>query len=59
MPFVIGQRVRRLEDREVTGATVLSIKESPRQNDSDTTIVEIQYDEGGSGWWPEKTLVAE
>jgi hypothetical protein len=53
MPFVIGQRVDRIEDREVTGATVISI-----QGEGDAVIVEIEYDEGGTGWWPASTLSA-
>lgn len=47
MTFSIGDRVNRIEDREVTGATVISI---------DGESIEIEYDEGGSGWWPAETL---
>jgi hypothetical protein len=50
--FNIGDRVDRIEDRAVTGATILSIIE--RENE--TNIIEIQYDEGGSGWWPETSI---
>ena len=45
--FKVGDRVDRIENREVTAATILSI-----QQVGDDTILEIQYDEGGSGWWP-------
>ena len=38
----VGTRVNRLEDREVTGATVL---------ETDGENVLIEYDEGGQGWW--------
>ena len=41
--MVVGDRVNRLEDRDVTGATVLAVEGSN---------VEIAYDEGGTGWWP-------
>ena len=51
MMFAIGERVNRLENREVTGATVIAIEESP-----DGTIYKIEYDEGGTGWWPESAL---
>lgn len=45
--YNIGDRVDRIEDREITGATIISI-----QVTDDHIIVELQYDEGGSGWWP-------
>lgn len=45
--YQIGDRVERIEDREVTGATVIAIQET-----GDSIVVELQYDEGGSGWWP-------
>lgn len=45
--YNIGDRVDRIEDREITGATIISIQDS-----DDSIIVELQYDEGGSGWWP-------
>jgi hypothetical protein len=51
--FNVGDRVRRIENREVTAATVLSVQES-----GDRVSVEISYDEGGSGWWPEDCLEA-
>jgi len=50
MNFNVGDRVNRVEDREVTGGTVLQL---------DGENVEIEYDEGGTGWWPVSSLVAE
>jgi hypothetical protein len=58
MPFAIGARVRRLENREVTGATVKSVTSTTSEGVTEY-IYEIDYDEGGSGWWPESSLVAE
>jgi hypothetical protein len=46
--YQVGDRVDRIEDREVTGATIISIQNLDENNIS----VELQYDEGGSGWWP-------
>ncbi len=37
-----------------TGATVLSL--AAEFSDTDP-LVELAYDEGGSGWWPLSTLV--
>jgi len=51
--FKVGDRVDRVEDREITGATVLTVQEVGNQ-----ISYEIQYDEGGSGWWPESCLKA-
>lgn len=45
--FTINQRVNRIEDRDITSATVLSI---------DGDNIEIAYDEGGTGWWPADCL---
>ena len=49
--YNVGDRVNRIEDREVTGATITAVQEHGEQ-----TSYEIQYDEGGSGWWPESCL---
>lgn len=54
--FTVGQKVRRIEDREVTGATVLSIQESTDERYG--PVYELEYDEGGTGWWPESTIEA-
>lgn len=51
--FAVNDRVRRIEDREVVGATVLEV-------DAESDIFyRIGYDEGGEGWWPEDSLEAE
>jgi len=50
MDFNVGDRVNRVEDREVAGGTVL---------ETDGENVLIAYDEGGTGWWPASSLVAE
>jgi hypothetical protein len=42
MNFVVGDRVNRIEDREITGATVLEV---------DRDVALIAYDEGGEGYW--------
>lgn len=52
--FGINQRVRRIEDREIVGATVLGF-----EPDMNSWNYEIAYDEGGTGWWPENCLEAE
>jgi hypothetical protein len=54
--FVVGQRVKRREDREVTGAVVLEVLEM-----NDTFAYCIQYDEEPHkvGWWLEADLSAE
>lgn len=50
MSYEAGARVRRLEDREVVGASVLA-------RDGDDYL--IAYDEGGEGWWPAVALAPE
>jgi hypothetical protein len=58
--FRVGQRVKRLEDKDVVGAIVLELAEL-----NDSFSYNIQYDEGvsqgndGTGWWPEGSLEAE
>ena len=44
----VGNRVERIEERDVIGATVISV---------DGDSIEIEYDEGGSGFWPIESLV--
>ena len=39
-----------------TGATVLNLAADSSDTDP---MVELTYDEGGSGWWPLSTLVFE
>ena len=53
--FSVNQRVRRIENRDVTAATVITVGE---YNEWDGYSYEISYDEGGSGWWPENCLEA-
>ena len=43
----VGDKVDRIENAEITGATVL---------ETDGENVLIEYDEGGQGWWPETSL---
>ena len=57
--FVVGQHVHRIEDREVTGATILSIVESPGVTGVDDVAVELEYDEGGRGWWSVSSMRAD
>jgi hypothetical protein len=59
--FSVGQRVKRIEERESVGATVLEFIEL-----NETVAYRIQYDEGsvgegddGTGWWLEETLTSE
>ena len=51
---VIGSRCWRDLISPETGATVLSL--AGDSSDADP-MVELAYDEGGSGWWPLSTLV--
>jgi hypothetical protein len=57
--FVVGQHVYRIEDREVTGATILSIVESPGATGVEDAAVELEYDEGGRGWWSVSSIRAD
>ncbi|WP_341886367.1 hypothetical protein [Synechococcus sp. UW140] len=50
----IGSRCWRDLISPETGATVLNL--SADSSDADP-MVELTYDEGGSGWWPLSTLV--
>jgi len=58
--FKVGDRVDRVENRQQTGATILSINESIIENPNPEETVEVvrkvtlelSYDEGGSGCWP-------
>lgn len=53
--FEVGDLVDRIEDREVTKATIISVQEHNTNYDDDV-FYELQYEEGGSGWWPEQCL---
>jgi len=52
----IGARCWRDQISPETGATVLNL--AADSNDADP-MLELAYDEGGSGWWPLSTLVFE
>jgi hypothetical protein len=52
----IGARCWRDQNSPETGATVLNL--APDISDTDP-LLELAYDEGGSGWWPLSTLVFE
>ena len=53
---VVGSRCWRDLISPESGATVLSFSASSSDVDP---LVELAYDEGGSGWWPLSTLVFE
>jgi len=53
---VIGARCWRDRISPETGATLLNLATEFSVTDS---LVELAYDEGGSGWWPLSTLVFE
>jgi hypothetical protein len=48
--FNPGNRVNRIEDRPVTGATIISVQEGSAPDEPPS--LELAYDEGGTGWWP-------
>jgi hypothetical protein len=52
----VGARCWRDRISPTTGATVLTLAAAISDTDS---LVELSYDEGGSGWWPLSTLVFE
>ena len=62
--FTVGQRVKRIEDREIVGAEVLEISTVIFMNETEY-MYKIKYDEGqsngndGTGFWPEHALTAE
>jgi hypothetical protein len=45
--YQIGDQVKRIEKRESVNATVLSVFD-----DIDGQILELEYAEGGHGYWP-------
>jgi hypothetical protein len=53
---VVGSRCWRDLISPESGATVINL--GVDSSDSDP-MVELAYDEGGSGWWPLSTLVFE
>jgi hypothetical protein len=52
----IGARCWRDQISPETGATVLNLAADSNETDP---MLELAYDEGGSGWWPLSTLVFE
>ena len=52
----VGSRCWRDLISPETGATVLNLAADSSDTDP---MVELAYDEGGSGWWPLSTLVFE
>jgi hypothetical protein len=52
----VGSRCWRDLISPETGATVLNLAADSSDTDP---MVELAYDEGGSGWWPLSTLVVE
>jgi hypothetical protein len=50
----VGSRCWRDRITPETGATVLNLAADSSDTDP---MVELAYDEGGSGWWPLSTLV--
>jgi hypothetical protein len=52
----VGDRVNRIEDRHIVGATVLEVVESSSSVDDCDCHVLIAYDEGEQGWWPSNAL---
>ena len=51
MTYAVGDRVKRLEARPQVGAVVLAVVD-----EADGQLLELGYDEGGTGWWPEFTV---
>lgn len=55
----IGSRCWRDQISSTTGATVLhpDTTNAEASGSSEEVMVELAYDEGGSGWWPLATLL--
>ena len=47
MTYKKGDRVNRIEVRSVVGAVVLATYDT-----NEAQVLELSYDEGGTGWWP-------
>ena len=54
--YKVGDRVNRIEDRDITAATVIQVLKISLPDDKDEYSLELAYDEGGSGWWPSSTV---
>jgi hypothetical protein len=67
--FVVGQRVKRIENKEIVGAVVLDVvvldNKIHHVHHGCKYSYQIQYDEGpcgnndGTGWWSENYLEPE
>ena len=55
--FKVGDRVKRVEERELVAATILGVDKSSPPEEYFSYL--IRYDEGGEGWWPEDSLEPE
>jgi hypothetical protein len=51
MIYAIGQQVRRIENRTLVLAQVLATAKGPMGQ-----VLELAYQEGGSGWWPAEAV---
>lgn len=49
--FNIGDEVERIEQRETVKAVVINVDTSGEE-----TNYELEYEEGGTGWWPESSI---
>jgi hypothetical protein len=54
MNYTPGQKVKRLENRPQVGAVVLAVEDG-----MDGQVLELSYEEGGSGWWPASAVEAD
>ncbi len=53
MNYTKGDRVNRIEECPITGAVVLAVVDG-----MDEQVMELSYDEGGTGWWPSSAVVS-
>jgi len=52
MNYATGDNVKRLEDRPQVAAVVIAVEDGP-----DGQLLELAYEEGGTGWWPADAVV--
>jgi hypothetical protein len=52
MTYSTGDNVKRLEDRPQVAAVVIAAEDG-----MDGQMLELSYDEGGTGWWPADAVV--
>ncbi len=53
MTYTIGQKVKRIEDRPQMAAVVIAVEDG-----YDGQLLELAYEEGGTGWWPADAVVS-